>query len=120
MLMKAIFLRSLLIGTVVGLIAGLWLAFDSYAQLHYAMQDRGSEIYQAVSQGNMVARQEAETMLAFAQQPRSFMEIMFQSTTYTSFWVLFAQFFIVFFLVGFLAFYGIASWKKRHEILNED
>ena len=119
--MKRIFLRALLIGAAAGLALGLWIALDSYADIHQRMQSEGPAIYaQIAASGNEMAQREAAEMLRFAEQRRSFAEITLQSMGYASFWVVFLPIFLLFFLVTFLTAYVTLMWQERHRLLEDD
>ena len=120
-MVRHIFIRSLMIAAAIGLAGGLWVTLHSYAEIHASMQSHGEHIYARVeASGSERARAEASQMLRFAEEPRSFFEVMRQSMSYGSFWAVFLPLFVALFVVAFLIVYLTLVWRQRHRLLDED
>jgi hypothetical protein len=120
-MVRRIFIRSLSIAAAVALAGGLWVALHTYVGLHARMQTNGAEIYTQVTDGGSeLARREVAEMLRFAEEPRSFGEIVRQSMGYGSFWALFLPVFVALFALAFLGVYFTLLWRERHRLLDDD
>lgn len=120
-MVKEVFIRSLLLSSAMALAGALWTALHTFVDIHARMQTNGQAIYAEVAEGGSErARREASEMLRFAEEPRSFGEIVWQSMSYGSFWVVFLPIFVGLFAVVFLGVYFTLLWRKRHRLLEDD